>query len=47
MKKITVDLAAETHFFGGKPVSEAEKAWYNPAALFMVAAQKETHSLKK
>ena len=47
MKKITVDLAAETHFFGGQPVSGMDKAWYNPAALFMVTAQKETHSLKK
>ena len=41
MKKITVDLAAETHFFGGQPVSGMDKAWYNPAALFMVTAQKE------
>lgn len=41
IKKMTVDLAAEEHFFGKQPVLEEEKAWMNPAALFMVAAEKE------
>lgn len=35
------DLAAEEHFFGKQPDREEEKAWMNPAALFMVTAEKE------